>query len=187
MSQSAYGATTPPPGPSPYFRYIQRYFPEAEWDNANCITWRECTWGSPTYPNCIADEGYLRCNENAPYVNARSWGVFQLLDACYDPDINPSSPFTREIWAQRLDPNVNTWMASKLWSAYGWRYWSTAAPCELANSVGGVIPYPRGPVYDDEPCIFDCEPPLLVSVSIVPLVLGVGMIGLAAHLVLKKR
>jgi hypothetical protein len=129
---------------SPYFNLIQKYFPESEWDRADCISVKECSPSREGYPSsCVVNEGLIRCGGDA--VPARSWGIFQILDACWNPDMNPNSPFTREQWAQVLEPEMNTWMASVIWSRAGWQAWSTCDLCNACDVPGGTIPYPNGP------------------------------------------
>lgn len=162
--------------------YIRRYLPPSEWERARCITRRECNPGREGYPeSCVAEEGMIDCGNGV--VRARSWGPFQILDACWNPAMNPRSPFTREHWAKVLDPNVNTWMASVIWSSSGWRAWTTCAGCEVCGVTGGPIPYPRGPVEDAEipptpPQPHDGEPSM-----IVPLIFGAALVAGAVVLV----
>ncbi len=126
--------------------YIERYFPETQWDAASCITQHECSPDREGYPgSCVADEGPINCDGSSG-PPAHSWGPFQIFDACWDPARNPNSPFTPEQWALRLDPNVNAWMASVIWERAGWRAWSTCEGCDVCGVRGGPIPHPRGPM-----------------------------------------
>lgn len=170
---------------SPYYNLIQTYLPTSQWANANCISLAECDPASPIYPNCVKDEGGIICGPaQGP---AKSYGLFGLLDVCWDPALNPQSPFTADQWAKVLDPNVNTWMASVVWSINGWRAWTTCsqcldcppcvystppclAPCggNLCAVPGGPIPYPRGPLPGPLP------PPVAPSFGLWEL-LGVGL------------
>lgn len=131
--------------PNPYMSLMQTYFPKEEWDRANCIANSECNPSAVGYPNgCISDEGNINCGAGARLSHA--YGVFKLLDSCWDPEMNPTSPFTPEQWAKVIDPNYNTWMASVIWSRYGWRAWTTCETCAACDIPGGPIPHPRGPV-----------------------------------------
>ncbi|RJQ43377.1 MAG: hypothetical protein C4534_08245 [Gaiellales bacterium] len=134
---------------SPYFQYIQRYFPAEQWENADCISTHECSPSREGYPeSCIGFEGYIDC-AGRPTADPRySYGPFQIFESCWDPGKNPNSPFTPEQWSQVLDPNVNTWMASVIWSRSGWSAWSTCHGCGVCDVQGGAIPYPDGPIYD---------------------------------------
>ena len=129
-----------------YYSLIQRYFPPEEWEHAACISAAECPPGSSGYPaSCTRNAGVLQCGAGMPYVNASAYGLFGILDACWDPAVNLDSPFTHELWARRLEPEVNTWMASVIWSRSGWRAWTSCADCRLCDFRGGAIPFPRGP------------------------------------------
>mgnify|MGYP003395182908 CR=1 FL=1 len=122
---------------SPYYEYIQRYFPQQEWDRADCVSVSECSPSRAGYPgDCIGQE-----------VDGYSWGVFQVYDAVWEPRRNPNSPFSADIWDRRMDPNINTWVASVIWSHGGWSQWTTCAGCGGCGP-GGVIPYPNGPIED---------------------------------------
>lgn len=130
---------------SPYYDLIRLYFPPSEWTRANCIANNECSPDRVGYPqSCVGDEGLTDCGHGA--VQSRSWGPFQILDSCWNPDLNPDSPFTSEQWTMVLDPNVNTWMASVIWSRSGWGAWTSCGLCEACSVVGSAIPYPNGPV-----------------------------------------
>jgi hypothetical protein len=156
-------------------RLVSLYFPGSEYDRAWCIATRECP---PTpmpqsgiqFPECVKDEGLIDCG--AGPVQAKSWGVFGILDACWDPSLNPDSPFTPELWSRVLEPNVNVWMASVIWSANGWRAWTSCEPCNACDVMGGPIPYPRGPVEDVERLPSLARPLVLVG-------LGAAFVGLA--------
>ncbi len=151
---------------SPYFYLIQRYFPPDQWQNANCITIEECPSQNPAYIN--TDQGLIDCG-NGP-VQSKSYGLFQILDACFDPSLTPTSPFTTEQWAQVLDPNINTWMASVIWSAGGWIRWTTCDVCGIRDVPGGVIPYP------DAPLLVPPPPELTVTNPMIPIIaVGVGI------------
>lgn len=116
--------------------YIQTYFPQSEWDRAECISRAECSaaWNG----NPLACKG--------PEAVGYSWGPFQIYDQVWSPYINSASPFTTAQWDQVLDLNVNTWMASVVWSRSGWGAWSTCHGCEVCGVGPGAIPYPNGPV-----------------------------------------
>jgi hypothetical protein len=121
----------------------------------------------------VAEEGDIDCGQGA-VIGARSWGIFQILDACWNPDMPNNSPFTREQWARVLDPNVNTWMASVIWSRSGWRAWTTCAYCGVCAVEGGPIPHPRRPVE-----VLPPPPPFPVeraSGRLAPLLIGGGLI-----------
>lgn len=163
---------------SPYYSYIQRYFPESEWGRANCVSLHECDPSRDGYPaTCIGDEGFIDCSGNPTNIRAKSWGPFQILDACWNPDLNPNSPFTPQQWAKVLDPNVNTWMASVIWSGGGWRAWSTCDYCDACQVRGGPIPYPRGPIEDQIPPPPPPPPPDDVMNSGVDVVLPLAIGG----------
>ncbi len=104
--------------------------------------------------------------------------------------MNPSSPFTAAQWASVLDPDVNTWMASKIWSIGGWALWTTSEPsiCNCQGVPGGAIPYPDGPVatVDNPPPPGESPPPpgnasvavvvggAMVAGAIIAVVKGMG-------------
>jgi hypothetical protein len=163
---------------SPYFPLIQVYFPQVEWERANCVSVHECSPDRAGYPqSCVGFEGAVDCGHGV-VENARSWGIFQILDACWDPALNASSPFTAQQWAAVLDPNVNTWMASVIWSRAGWGAWTTCSACDACDVSGGPIPYPRGPIEV-------IPPPPSVTSSPLPVLLGLGLI--AGGIVLYNR
>ncbi len=168
---------------SPYFNLIQKYFPESEWGCADCISVHECSPNREGYPqSCVANEGMIRCRPDLPAVPARSWGIFQILDACWNPDMNPGSPFTREQWAQVMDPEMNTWMASRIWSGGGWGLWSTRdVYCPECTSSGGPTPYPDGPAPAPPPP----APPPVERSGAAPLILG-GLALMAGGLLLYR-
>ena len=139
---------------SPYYYLIQRYFPPEQWENADCISMKE----DPSQdPSAVNEEGAIDCGQGV-VARARSWGLFQILDACWNPDMPNNSPFTPEQWANRLDPNVNTWMASIIWSRSGWGAWTTCEACQVCDVGAGAIPHPEGPVSDEVPPDGDGEP-----------------------------
>ena len=114
--------------PHPYRYLIERYFPAEAWGDAECISSAECSPDRAGYPQtCIGYEGWIDCGGGA--VEARSWGPWQILDACWSPFMNPNSPFSAEQWGMVLDPNVNTWMASVIFYRNGWSAWTTCAGC----------------------------------------------------------
>ena len=153
---------------SPYNDLIRLYFPPSEWARANCIANNECSPDRVGFPEtCVGEEGLIDCC-GLGAVQARSWGPFQILDACWNPDMPNYSPFTREQWAEVLDPNVNTWMASVIWSRSGWGAWTTCGLCEACGVAGGDIPYPNGPIS------LTVIPPEIVKVGAVPAVFGLG-------------
>jgi len=129
------------------------YFPPSEWERADCVSRCECSPDRPGYPgSCINPNEWVQDPEGNVY-QAASYGIFQILDAVWDPSKNPNSPFTPEQWAMVMDPNVNTWMASVIWSRSGWIAWpGTTDPsgccyqCDACSVAGGAIPYPDGPV-----------------------------------------
>lgn len=129
---------------NPFIGIIRLYFPPTEWARASCVANAECDPASANYPTaCMGDEGGINCG--AGDRQARSFGIFKLLDVCWDPAMQSASPFTAEQWARVMEPNVNTWMASVIWSRYGWRAWTTCEDCVACAIPGGPIPYPRGP------------------------------------------
>jgi hypothetical protein len=155
---------------SPYYDLIRLYFPSSEWERANCIANEECSPDRVGYPEtCIGDEGLTDCGHGA--VQSRSWGPFQILDSCWNPDLNPNSPFTHEQWAMVLDPNVNTWMASVIWSRSGWGAWTTCGLCEACNlPYDTPIPYPNGPVSPQDIVVAD----IITAAGAGPAVFGLG-------------
>lgn len=157
---------------SPYYDLIQRYFPPEEYEHADCISVAECPPSSLGYPaGCTERVGVLRCGETLPYVNASKFGLFGILDACWDPEVNPDSPFTAELWARRMEPAINTWMASIIWSRSGWRAWTSCATCGLCQMPGGPVPYPRGP--NEGPMVEIAGPgPVLLAAGGVVLAIG---------------
>ena len=156
---------------------IQKYFPPSEWDRAACISNAECSQNRENYPqSCIADEGLIDCAGPSP-VYAKSWGPFQILDACWSPYLNPSSPFTREQWDKVLDLEYNTWMASVIWSISGWSAWTTCGTCAACDVPGGAIPYPSGPALPEQPPYEIIPQPGEQVVSSAPLVIiGLGLL-----------
>lgn len=160
---------------SPYYGYIQRYFPPDQWGNADCITTHECSPDRAGYPqSCIADEGYIDCSGNPTNDMRRSYGPFQIFESCWSPYRENNTPFTREQWDKVLDPNVNTWMASIIWSRSGWSQWSTCHVCGICGVGGGAIPHPEGPV-DDQPEPFPLPFPELGSMGLI-LLAGMGLL-----------
>lgn len=169
---------------SPYFKYIQVYFPEDQWENGDCISTHECSPDRDGYPGtCIGPEGMISCNPGSlPYLDSYSYGVFQILDACWSPERNPDTPFTPDIWARVMDPNVNTWMASVIWSRNGWRAWSTCGSCSVCGVMGRDIPFPRGPLTEAEVDellgITPPPPPPIGSLlsATAPIIVGIGLL-----------
>ncbi|RJQ43378.1 MAG: hypothetical protein C4534_08250 [Gaiellales bacterium] len=105
-------------------------------------------------------------------------GPFGLLDTCWDPASNPDSPFTREAWAMALDPNVNVWMASVIWSLYGWQAWSTCDECKSCETAGGEIPHPDSPLPSLTPVLYRPQP-VDEGPGLAPyLLLGLAVVGL---------
>lgn len=138
---------------SPYFNLIQKYFPPSEWDRADCISAVECPSTRAGYPkSCVASQGLIACG-SAGAVQSYSYGPFQILDACWNPALNPTSPFTREQWARVLDPEMNTWMASVIWSIGGWSMWTVCGSCDACTVPGGKIPLPN----------YDALPPIITE------------------------
>ena len=156
-------AITPP---TPFAGAIARYFPDDQLDNARCIQRNECSDGA-----CVADEGYINCQGTSASGMAHSWGGFQILDVCWSPYINPESPFTKEQWDRVLEPEMNAWMASAIWSRSGWRLWTTCEKCEVCGVLGGPIPYPRGPI-DGE----ITSPPIQSNNPLPTILLGLGLL-----------
>jgi hypothetical protein len=155
---------------SPFYPYIQAYFPREQWEIADCIQVKECSPTREGYPDsCVAEEGLVDCGHGP--VQARSWGIFQILDACWNPALNPDSPFSPQAWAQVMDPNVNTWMASVIWSRGGWGAWTTCSLCDACSIPGGAIPHPDGPLISPPPLVYIPPPG-----SRAPAVFGVGLI-----------
>lgn len=152
---------------SPYYNFIQRYFPEGEWEHADCISTKECDPSRQGYPqSCIGYEGWISCGHGPKESN--SWGVFQILDACWNPAMNPNSPFTHEQWAKVLDPNVNTWMASVIFRRGGWGRCSTPSPdCQTPPycctwttcSACGICDVGPPVGWEPLPAPIDVEPP----------------------------
>jgi len=129
----------------PYRYLIERYFPASVWDDAECISTHECSPDRAGYPqSCVGDEGLISCGHGPQ--QARSWGPMQILDACWSPYMNPNSPFTPAQWGMVLDPNVNFWMASVIYSRSGLGAWTTCGVCNACDVTGGPIPHPDGPV-----------------------------------------
>lgn len=128
---------------SAFYDLIRLYFPPGEHERANSVALTECPTGDPLQ---VRDEGWVDCGQGQR--EAKSYGVFRLLDVCFDPALSPESPFTVEQWARRLDPNVNVWMASVVFSRYGWRAWTSCGEAEACEYAGLPIPYPRGPEAD---------------------------------------
>jgi len=154
---------------------IQKYFPESEWDRADCIAAIECVAG----PCQSSDKGLVDCGGPGP-VYAKAWGVFGILDACWSPYYNPSSPFTRDEWDHVLDPEYNVWMASVIWSLGGWKVWTTCSECNACDIPGGPVPCPGGPL--------SCLPPPQEGAGMVaPLLLGLVFLGGAIVLIEARK
>jgi len=117
----------------------------------------------------------LQCGDSAVVDAPQSYGVFGLLDVCWDPAINPLSPVPAEWWARRMEPEVNTWIASLIWASGGWRSWTTAEAtgCNIASVPGGPIPYPRNPT---ELMSYDTG----ASDGLLALIVGVVTLGISA-------
>ena len=130
---------------SPLWQHITRYFPESQYANADCIQIKECPADTPGFPHVVTVQGAIDCGYGL--VDARAHGPWQILDACFDPALTPESPFTPEQWAGVYDPNVSTWMASVIYSTYGWRAWTSCSACGVCEVRGLPIPHPRGPVF----------------------------------------
>lgn len=130
-----------------YTPLVQRYFPLSEWVRAECIIEQECPSSQASWPySCIQAKGWMTCGPNPTPRQASAYGMFGILDVCYDPALNPDSPFTAEQWQRVLDPNMNAWMASIIWSNAGWRAWTTCEACTACDVLGEPVPYPRGPI-----------------------------------------
>ena len=164
---------------------IQTYFPEGQWGYALCIVEHECPPSTNGYPGAcvrrvprpIIPAGLWGC----------AWGPFGLVDTQWNPDFNPGSPFTLEQWAWVLDPNVNTWMASKVWSQYGWGMFPACPSCMVASTCrapGGEVPYPDGPLPELS------LPRLGIPAYAVPvfaLGIGVGALAISLRTLLGRR
>ena len=157
----------------PYSHLIRRYFPESQWVAAECIAEKESVSGDNTLPyGGIRSEGWMTCGTDPTPREAKSYGLFAILDVCYDPAMNPDSPFTSYQWQAVLDDNVNTWMASIIWSNAGWRAWTSCPECNCCDVLGEPIPYPRGPI--------DFDP---VPINWSWILIGIG----AAYVVAMRR
>lgn len=159
---------------SPYIGLIQRYFPPAEHERANCIQLAECCPDDAGFPtSCVRPIGAVDCG-GLVVQNAVAYGIFGILDACWNPALNQGSPFTAAIWSQVMDPEVNTWMASVIWSRNGWGVWTTCGKCDACVNPGPPptgatypIPFPDGPATS--------LPPSTMQSALVPIaVIGVG-------------
>ncbi len=122
---------------------VQEYFPSDQWDKAQCILAHECQ--VPMGEPCAVAVGPYECGSVTG--DGIAYGPFGLLDLCWDPALNPDSPFSREAWCAVMDPNVNVWMASVIWSMYGWIAWTTCPQCGPCDTTpGGAIPHPERPL-----------------------------------------
>lgn len=166
---------------------IQEYFPVEEWNNAQCIVNHECPPGDPGYPcNCVREVGPISCL-SVSSQNGRALGPFGLLDTCWDPGLNSASPFTADAWHLVLDPNVNAWMASVIWSHYGWSAWTTCPDCNLCDrTTGGDIPHPDGPLVNLSFCPTP-PPPEQSGSSLAPYVVAGAGIALGLILIFKPQ
>ncbi len=144
---------------------IAVYFPEQERERALCIAQAEAVTAG------VRDEGMVDWGQGLK--PAKSYGPFALVDVCWDPAMNPASPFSPEQWANILDPNVNVWAASVVWSHGGWRSWTTCGACGACEVAGGPIPYPRGPIRVRSDVIIPGPPKLPLIIA------GVGLVALA--------
>jgi hypothetical protein len=52
-----------------------------------------------------------------------------------------------------MEPDINTWMASVIWSRSGWRAWTSCPTCAICEVRGGAIPFPRGPASEQVPTV----------------------------------
>jgi len=161
---------------------IRTYFPEGAWGDADCIMRNECPPTSQAYPaGCVREIGRYFCN--GVELMARAWGPFGLLDACWDPAVQPDSPFTPDQWARVLDPNYNVWMASRIWSQYGWTVWTTFNQCGIVGvNPGGDIPHPEGPVPELSGVV-----PIGTMAGTATLFLGAAALGIGALLYLAVK
>lgn len=154
---------------SPYLSLIERYFPTDQQGKANCISLAECCPTEAGYPSCVIPAGAaINCGQGV-VQNPQKWGIFGILDACWSPAYNPTSPFMAAQWEQVLDPAMNTWMASVIYSYQGWAAWTTCAMCEGACEIGPPpagtrypIPYPDSP---EQPVQANPFPTVLVAAA----------------------
>jgi len=163
---------------------IRTYFPEGAWGDAACIVSHECPPTTEAYPaGCVKEIGRYLCG--GVEMAARAWGPFGLLDVCWDPAVQSASPFTSEQWGRVLDPNYNVWMASRIWSQYGWQVWSTFNQCGIQSTQpGGAIPHPNGPLPELSGLPANGTPGGFETVT---LLVGVAAVGLAVALHQGKR
>ena len=131
---------------------IQEYFPQSQWSNAACILMAEKAQAMQSCPGadpstCVADlPDYGGCYPDQTPGPATASGLYGIVDRCWDPSLaGDNTPFTPQEWAARLDPLVNVWMASVVYSIAGWRGWSTCSQCGCCDVTGMPIPHPRGP------------------------------------------
>ena len=131
---------------------IMRYFPESQWQNAACILAAEMVQAAVNCPgvdpaSCVVDlPEYGSCYPTTSVGPATASGLYGIVDRCWSPALaEDNTPFTPQEWAARLDPVVNVWMASVVYSIAGWRAWSTCAQCGCCDVRGEPIPHPRGP------------------------------------------
>ena len=165
---------------SPYLSLIQRYFPSAQWEIANCLSLAECCPDRQDYPHCVTPQGSVVCG-GEPVTNASSYGLFGLVDACWNPAMNASSPFTPAQWAQVLDPEMNTWMASVVYSLQGWSAWTSCSSCPDSCTNPGPppagerwpVPFPNAPAPPEQE-----RPSVLLTLA--PILVGAGVYVLLA-------
>ena len=154
----------------PFDHFIQRYFPSDQWENAACISLAEVPTDAPGYPDVVRSVGPIEC-AGVAVEDAQAYGIFGILDVCYDPAISLTSPFPQHYWDRVLDPNVNTWMAALIWSINGWEAWTTCASCNVCDVDGTIVPHPRHPVEE----------------GLNPIVVGAGVAVLGGLLVAAAR
>ncbi len=135
-----------------YGSAIHTYFPESQWGNAACILGVEMVEAGQACPDedpsmCVRQlEAIGSCYPDQPPCLAEASGLYGIVSCCWDPALaQDNTPFTPQEWAARLDPVVNVWMASVVYSIAGWRAWSTCAQCGCCDVRGEPIPHPRGP------------------------------------------
>lgn len=145
-------------------RLIETYWPESEWVNAKAMLANILTAYQPPAchadpVNCVARGGpHETCYDWQTPAQTHRYGLWLITDACWNPDLAAAeTPFTAAEWAQVLDPNVNTWMASVIWSIGGWGKFNgcndiygddpiAGVRSTLCLHRGGPVPQPRHPV-----------------------------------------
>lgn len=127
MTRTDLGVPNYSEAPAEMRRWIEQFYPPAEWDNAADVAWFESGWRLDAVAD-TTDNGNVPCGtiigvRNGVQVSAeRSVGWFQL-NACNFPDWDEQDLFR---------PRDNVGTAHMLWEERGWQpWWFTATKLGL--------------------------------------------------------